>query len=77
MRIGANCQAIAPLQAAALEHLAAIGSGHALTETVNTHAPTNTGLIRTFRCHVSSLENKNFEYQTALFCRGFQSEAQL
>jgi hypothetical protein len=45
VRVAADSQMKTTLQAPPLEHLAAIGAGHALAEAVNTHAPPDLGLI--------------------------------
>jgi hypothetical protein len=58
--VAANREVQATLQASALEHLAAIGRGHALTKTVHTHAPADLWLISTFGCH--SLTPKKTDY---------------
>jgi hypothetical protein len=47
-----------PLEPAPFQHLAAIGGGHALPETMHAHASTNVGLIRTFCCHAVSFNKK-------------------
>jgi hypothetical protein len=59
---------IATAVAAALQNFAAIGSGHAFTETVHADTAANTGLICTFSSHssVTSLNsdnNKNYAAQ--------------
>ena len=46
--VGFYSELIAPLKAATLEDCAAIGRGHALAETVYTHAATNLWLICSF-----------------------------
>ena len=46
--VAAGGQLMATAQAAALEDLAAICSGHALTETMDAHAPADLRLISTF-----------------------------
>ena len=48
MLVGLNRELIAATQAAALEHITTIGRGHALSETVYTHAAADLGLIRSF-----------------------------
>jgi len=52
--IAADGQPEATLQATPLEHDAAIGSGHALAKAMDTYAPADLGLIRTFCCHLLS-----------------------
>ena len=69
--VGANCQAVAPFETPALEHLATIGSGHALAEAVNTHTAADMRLVRAFCCHSKFLIKTDFEHQTAVLCRGF------
>ena len=48
MFVGLNSESIADAQTAALEHVAAIGRGHAFSETVYTHAAADLGLICSF-----------------------------
>ena len=48
MLVGLNSEPIAAAQTAALEHITTIGSGHAFSETVYTHAAADLGLICSF-----------------------------
>ena len=48
MLVGSDRQFIAAAQTAALEHVTTIGRGHALSETVYTHAAADLGLVRSF-----------------------------
>jgi hypothetical protein len=54
--VAADCQPEAASQTPPLEHLTAIGAGHALAKAVHTHAPPDLRLIGTFCCH-ANLEN--------------------
>ncbi len=45
MLVGLNCESRAAAQTAALEHITTIGRGHALSETVYTHAAADLGLV--------------------------------
>jgi hypothetical protein len=47
VRIAADSQSDAALEAPPLEYLAAVCAGHALSETVHSHAPPDLGLIST------------------------------
>ena len=46
--VGPDCEFITPAQTAALEHVPPIGSGHALSKAMYTHAATDLGLICSF-----------------------------
>jgi len=48
MFVGSNSESIATAQTAALEHIATIGRGHALSEAVYTHAAADLGLVCSF-----------------------------
>jgi len=56
VRVAANGQTMAPAQAAALEDLATVGSGHALAKAMHAHAAADLWLIRSFRHVRSSLK---------------------
>jgi hypothetical protein len=47
--IGADGELVTPAQAAAFEHRAPIGRGHALAKTMHPHATADLGLVRSFR----------------------------
>jgi hypothetical protein len=57
MFVGSHCEFMAAAQAAAFEHSAPIGRGHALAEAMHTHAAADFRLIRTFG-HSSFLISK-------------------
>ena len=48
MLVGFDCELVAALKAAALEHIATISRGHAFSETVYTHAAADLGLVCSF-----------------------------
>lgn len=48
MLVGLDCELVAALKAAALEHIATISRGHALAETVHAHATADLGLVCSF-----------------------------
>jgi hypothetical protein len=46
--VGLDCEPVAALKAAALEHCTAIRRGHALAKTMHTHAAADLGLVCSF-----------------------------
>jgi hypothetical protein len=70
VRVAADGQAQAALQAPTLEDLASICAGHALAEAVHTHAPPDLGLISSLG-HYTYSRKYELKHQTAVHPPGF------
>jgi hypothetical protein len=69
--IAPNSQPNAAFETPPLEYLAAICTGHALSKAMHAHAPPDSGLIRTFRCHSLTskiiIKTPNGEFSAGVF----------